>query len=644
MASVTDTTQSTSSSTGALKVTGGTGIDKNLNVGGLMAIAGMTSVTNATQSTNATTGALKVSGGTGIGLQLNVGGMTSLLDMTQSTNATTGALKVTGGTGVGLQLNVGGTASVLDTTQSTNAITGALKVSGGTGIGLQLNVKGMTSFLDTTQSTNTTTGALKVSGGFGISKNLFIGKDLNVAGLTTLNNGLNLSDSMTVNSTGSFIANFVNTTNQNGISIQIANASPGWNNNYMEFRKASGAVVGRIEGENAAQYKNNPTYLLEIEALNYRVLSAAIAVAVATITVVVAGYTLGSAIYSVTGCAGLGFCVTAPLVSLIVKAGIEVGAATTDLVASSLLTDQALETVTKYEEYKTARVGVTYESGAGDYAEWLLKEDLQGVYLPGYIVGLKNGKISKNTSSDTKLMVISQKPIVLGNQPEKDLESRYEKVAFMGQVPVQVQGKVQVGDYILPSGNHDGLGIGVHPSLVSPEDYSRIVGVAWTASANDIYNLINVAVGLNGSDISKVVLDQNNKIEELMARFKQRNEVLARLVPGYKAAAEMTLPSSSKNLISTQPDSKSTGFQAGLRKGNGFEFFELTEDQIDEMLVVAEKTFIEKGGIQAANSFWNKLKTDASYRKSYIQEIKLKARSEIPKQLELIKQRMNSKK
>ena len=57
---VLSTTDSTSTSTGALIISGGVGITKNLYVGG------STAITNATDSTSTSTGALKISGGVGI--------------------------------------------------------------------------------------------------------------------------------------------------------------------------------------------------------------------------------------------------------------------------------------------------------------------------------------------------------------------------------------------------------------------------------------------------------------------------------------------------------------------------------------------------------------------------------------------------
>jgi hypothetical protein len=67
-ASITGTTESTSTTTGSLKTAGGLGVVKNVYVGGIVDVA------NTTQSTSVTTGALIVDGGAGIAKNMYVGG------------------------------------------------------------------------------------------------------------------------------------------------------------------------------------------------------------------------------------------------------------------------------------------------------------------------------------------------------------------------------------------------------------------------------------------------------------------------------------------------------------------------------------------------------------------------------------------
>jgi hypothetical protein len=133
----------------------------------------------------------------------------------------------------------------------------------------------------------------------------------------------------------------------------------------------------------------------------------------------------------------------------------------------------------------------------------------------GQVVGVKGGKLSLSTDRADHYMVVSHRPIVLGNMQAPERENDFEKVAFMGQVPVRVVGKVAIGDYIIPSGNNDGLGIAVSPAQMKLGDYARIVGVAWQAAPDAPLNMVNVAVGINANDLTAKMVAMNQQIEAL---------------------------------------------------------------------------------------------------------------------------------
>ncbi len=143
--------------------TGGTVIDSALNT------IGITRIENLTPSTSTTTGALLVDGGFGIQGALN-GTTAKFTSTTDSTSLTTGATIINGGLGV--QFNISASSLRLYATYpSTSTTTGSLIVDGG--FGLAGNFSGTTARLyDTTVSTSTTTGALRVDGGFGLAGNL----------------------------------------------------------------------------------------------------------------------------------------------------------------------------------------------------------------------------------------------------------------------------------------------------------------------------------------------------------------------------------------------------------------------------------------------------------------------------------------
>ena len=567
------------------------------------------------QSTSTTTGALVVNGGLGLGGNLNVGGESkfggpvefgaavTISDATQSTSTTTGALKVTGGVGIGKRLNVG---------------EGVL-------FGSTLGVTGITSITDATQSTATTNGALVVTGGAGIGQNVNVGGTLTTSGVATINNTLN------VNGGGSYVANFVNSSNANGISIQVAAPTPKNANNYVTFRNNIGTSVGRIQGEDITDLENSEDYKVEKASLELAVTLSTISVVTGAIGVVSAGVDLIGAASSSTACAGLGVCVTAPVPSLIVAAGVNLAAAIADEVSIAIGLSEATSQRNRFVTNSINSLGVTYQSGSADYAEWLPKMNPTEKFRPGQIVGMKNGHISLNVKDADKLFVISTKPIVLGNMPEEGKEAAYEKVAFMGQVPVHILGSVNAGDYILPSGNNDGFGKAVAPTNMKAADYQNIVGMAWSSSINSSYNLINTAIGLNSGDISKVVASQNIEINELKQQINDTKSILAKLVPGFKEAAGITTSTVAATATPVVTYSKSTDTHHDYIVPNekNIIYFDITDAQIETMLSLAKKMHDEQPVKGNTGIFWNRMATDAAYKA----EVTAKMRAQISKSL-----------
>ena len=166
--------------------------------------------------------------------------------------------------------------------------------------------------------------------------------------------------------------------------------------------------------------------------------------------------------------------------------------------------------------------GVAFNSGSADYAEWIQKEIPSERMSFGDVVGVKAGKVSKSLDNASHFMVISKAPMILGNLPPQGEElDNYAKVAFMGQVPVKVRGKVRAGDYILAL-RGDGTATAKSESEMKTSDYRRIVGIAWEGSKEGYSNeksvqYILTAVGLNQNDlVSRIELleDQILKLQE----------------------------------------------------------------------------------------------------------------------------------
>jgi hypothetical protein len=216
---ITASTVSSSAASGALVVTGGTGVGGNLYVGsdtvlsGDLAVNGgdLTSSASAFNLLNsAVTNLNFAQAGTTISIGATTGNTTirNILSLTTTTNSsasTNGALVVTGGAGIGGNLYVGGT--IFGNVSVSGSITTATNISGGTagqvpyqtapgvtnfygpgtaGNVLVSNGTGAPSYNNTlalagtTAATNATSGALTVAGGAGINGALYTGGLLSV--------------------------------------------------------------------------------------------------------------------------------------------------------------------------------------------------------------------------------------------------------------------------------------------------------------------------------------------------------------------------------------------------------------------------------------------------------------------------------
>jgi len=198
-------------------------------------------------------------------------------------------------------------------------------------------------------------------------------------------------------------------------------------------------------------------------------------------------------------------------------------AAGADIAKSIALAADAIALAAQAIEYNTnaiASVGVSYSSGAGDYAEWLPRMEGEPDLAYGEIVGIHAGKVSRTTKGADHYKVVSLRPGVLGNAPIDEEEYLYEKIAFLGQVPVRVSGPVNEGDFIVPSGKNDGFGVAVHPDELPTGDFHKIVGVAWEAAPDRPVNTVLIAVGLHKNRLSGRVQEVENKVDRITAYLK----------------------------------------------------------------------------------------------------------------------------
>ena len=111
--------------------------DVKLDVGGAVLVTGISTFENTTQSTSSTTGALIVSGGVGIAKSLNVGGNLSVggtITYDDVTNVdSTGIVTARGGFEIGAS-GVGGTITAVGNAEFVGVVTASSFVGDGTGL------------------------------------------------------------------------------------------------------------------------------------------------------------------------------------------------------------------------------------------------------------------------------------------------------------------------------------------------------------------------------------------------------------------------------------------------------------------------------------------------------------------------------
>jgi hypothetical protein len=344
---------------------------------------------------------------------------------------------------------------------------------------------------------------------YAFHKNITATDSMIIAGTSYLNDQVTITAD--INGADNLTASYpllVQGSNQ-GIGI-IVDGSRDNTNNFVTFWDANG-IQGRIEGQTLSDQASDPQYIYD-QAL----FVAKTATQVANVA-------------------------SAALASVVDPGNVVIESANSLLLAGE---------ITEYEIFAHSNLGVTYQSGAGDYAEWLPRLNPDEKIVFGQIVGVFGGKISKNTDGADMLMVVSKSPIVLGNMPTDSIgEANCEKVAFMGQVPVWIIGKVNIGDYIVPYKSGTGFGKAIAPKDLTIDMMDKIVGVAWSAGDKDFLNVVNMEVGLKSNEWVGFIKSNKQKIESLNTEIEslkkenellknqldKTNEILSRLVPGFEA-------------------------------------------------------------------------------------------------------------
>ncbi len=389
-----------------------------------------------------------------------------------------------------------------------------------------------------------------------------------------------------------------------GIAVKVT-GSRSTSNNYISFWDVgvdgNPTMWGRIEGQTKPELWKDPEYLWEHGFKITDIVISGVDFAIAGFEVAQAIVEVGASASSSTACVGFGACVTAPIPAFIIASGTNLVLKIANAVAAGANLGKSIADEVTFNVFLASNIGVSYQSGAGDYAEWLPKNNPGESFNPGDIVGITNGIVTKSTSGAEKVMVVSTRPIVLGNIPQEQEESNYVKIAFMGQVPVRVIGEVSPGDYIIPDVIGSGFGRAVHPENMEIKDYRKIAGVAWSVIANiaDGVSLVNTAVGINTNDLTNVVYQQEQKLMELQAeqiqlimQMEESNTALNRLVPGYAEAVDLYSSSSVRVDNNAENNTYKYGAQNIVQSTeDDIVFFEVTREQIEASLEMAKEMY-----------------------------------------------------
>jgi hypothetical protein len=599
---------------GELVVEGPTNLNSSLdvhnqnetNLSGTLTVEGITNLNDELNVNNASRA--NFSGSVSIIDSLNVLGLTTLNDLVVNGEASFGDLE----------------AATLSVTDSTN-LSGGLNVISDSQVKISSSLRGNELEIDSYPllvEGGTQGIAIKVEAQGARNANNFISFWDN-----TMPNPNLPYDPLAISGVVSDVFEIVGIDDTGVFDALSSNPDPGANTvSGIRLPDANGPMLwGRIEGETASdEFSNNADYNIDLLGTLYDNIDGALDLAWEFTESAKQAGDFAAALSSSTGCAGLGACVTAPIPSIILNETsqnflqvVKQLAAAANLAFSAFVTDAFFNNKFKYR-------GVSYASGAGDYAEYLRRLNPNEQMAYGEIVGLVGGKVSKNTTAAERMMVISYKPAVLGALPQENEAHLFEKVAFMGQVPVRVFGKVAIGDYILPSGNNDGLGIAVSPETITAKDIKKIVGVAWEASNSmHDFKLINTAVGINNNDNNPIVIRLEEQVAQQEQELNELKSLLANTIKRIEVLESGAIPN--PNIASSESEA---AYETVAHDGRKYEeeqgiiYFEITDEELEEGFLLAERMLEAQGMTKTERYVINKIKEDPVLKAKIMNEMR----------------------
>ena len=148
----------------------------------------------------------------------------------------------------------------------------------------------------------------------------------------------------------------------------------------------------------------------------------------------------------------------------------------------------------------------TINASGADYAEYMKKSDSCGTITKGDVCGVDStGKLTDVFADAISFVIKSTNPSYVGGDnwggtelelTEEQYETerqKYDRIAFSGQVPVNITGSFNVGDYVYPQANGTDIEC-VAKSSPTFEEYQLCVGKIW-ATEDDGRPLVAVKIG-----------------------------------------------------------------------------------------------------------------------------------------------------
>ncbi len=502
-----NTTQSTNTSNGALVVEGGVGIEKNLNVGGTtnfegaVSFGGIVEITDVTQSNSTTDGALVVAGGVGIGKNLNVGGQLGVTGTNTSFMAKIS--NADGDTGDGLEIKLGrthpawnGSAYLHLTSPGAEIFDNAIMTIEGWINGEDFDPLDILDFIPNayiagtacnlvnllTEQLNESIGLPASIPGFQILPPLTIVPEINLEPIATIGPygtpAINFPTIEIIPAIPELPCDLFPSFELPVISFVDVTNSLDNDNQFISFKDKDGRELGSVRAQAVSDWQINyfdGAFLVDMLA----------------------------------GIVGIDF---VQGIAMVINAFTNIA--------------------DSYNE-----MGVEYASGHGDYAEWLERIDAAEQIGTGDIVAVKSGKITKDLSNAEQVMAVSSRPIVLGNSPAQGRESFGNKIAFMGQIPVKVQGPVTGGDYIVGYPGTPGYGVAVHPADMTADRVHLTVGRSWETNTNPGPKMVNTVIGVDNGNFLKIIRDNQDQLQTMEERMKDMELKMNAIVTGFEQAA-----------------------------------------------------------------------------------------------------------